>query len=209
MATIKNQRYAGKSVVVDGNHYIGCAFVQCTLIYRGGEMPVFDRCDFRSTGVQLEDAASDTIAYLNRLYGAGLWTNVEGVLDNVKQGRLAAADRPEPCDRSTEGTNFARLGLAAGLMVAVTVLVMFFIWYGLMYAPQEERLNQDQPIRVEIPLDVMPVLPDDLAAVYDQTYVDQEDFLATYGWIDEADGIARIPVDEAIQRVLDEGLPTF
>lgn len=209
MATIKNQRFAGKEVIVDGNQYIGCAFVQCTLIYRGGSLPVFERCEFRSSGLQLQESSSDTIAYLNRLYAAGLWNSVEGVLNNVKQGRLPAANRPEPCDSSTEGKNFVRLGIAAGLMVAITLLVMLFIWYGLLIFPHAERLDQDEPIRVEIPLDVMPVLPDDLAAVYDQTYVDQSELLATYGWVDEEDNVARVPIDEAIQRVLDEGLPEF
>jgi hypothetical protein len=35
----------------------------------------------------------------------------------------------------------------------------------------------------------------------------EETTLTTYGWVDKNAGIARIPIDEAMKRVVEKGLP--
>jgi hypothetical protein len=38
--------------------------------------------------------------------------------------------------------------------------------------------------------------------------VSEEEKLKSYGWVDRANGIVRIPVDQAIERVVEKGLPS-
>lgn len=35
----------------------------------------------------------------------------------------------------------------------------------------------------------------------------QDERLGTYGWVDESKGVARIPIDEAMKRLAEKGLP--
>ena len=35
----------------------------------------------------------------------------------------------------------------------------------------------------------------------------QDELLATYGWVDESKGVARIPIEEAMKRLAGQGLP--
>jgi hypothetical protein len=44
---------------------------------------------------------------------------------------------------------------------------------------------------------------DDWRAMHRQ----QDELLAGYGWVDESKGIARIPIDEAMRRLVEKGLP--
>jgi hypothetical protein len=44
---------------------------------------------------------------------------------------------------------------------------------------------------------------DDWRAMHRQ----QDELLASYGWVDETRGVARIPIDEAMKRLAEKGLP--
>ena len=44
---------------------------------------------------------------------------------------------------------------------------------------------------------------DDWRAMHRQ----QDELLASYGWVDETKGVARIPIDEAMKRLTEKGLP--
>lgn len=208
MATVTKETYKNSRVEVDGHRFESCTFIQATLVYKGGELPVFDRCEFKSTDVKLEGAADDTMRYLNVLQKSGLWSNVDGVVSSVKQGNLPVTNKPLPPPPLYTGSNYGRLALAIGIFAALTVLVMYFIWYGFLYDPQENLLP-DQPLSVEIPLDVMPVLPDELAEVYDGQVENQTALLEGFGWISEEEGVARVPIDTAIEMVIEEGLPEW
>jgi hypothetical protein len=208
MATVTKETYKNSRVEVDGHRFEACTFIQSTLVYKGGDLPVFDRCEFRGTTVELDEAARDTMTYLGALQRAGLWSNVNGVVKSIKQGTMAATNKPLPPPPQYTGSNFGRLGIAIGVFAALTLLVLYFIWYGFLYDPQENILP-DQPLSVEIPLDVMPVLPDELANVYDSHVENQTALLEGYGWISEEEGFARVPIDMAIEMVIEEGLPSW
>ncbi len=65
------QAYTGETIVIDGQKFVDCEFRQCVLIYRGGELPLFDgsfldNCDWR-----FEEAALRTIHLLQRLNSNG------------------------------------------------------------------------------------------------------------------------------------------
>jgi hypothetical protein len=36
---------------------------------------------------------------------------------------------------------------------------------------------------------------------------DEDEILSTYGWVDQKNGVARIPIDEAMKMVAQQGLP--
>ena len=44
---------------------------------------------------------------------------------------------------------------------------------------------------------------DDWRAMHRQ----QDELLGSYGWVDESKGVARIPIDEAMKRLAEKGLP--
>ncbi len=211
MATFQNETFANKNIVVDGNVYTACTFSNCALIYKGGDLPTFDRCKFSSTGLQLDDAAQDTLDYLSTLSAAGLFTNVDGVVAGVKSGELPISSRPVPCDARDTGTNYGQLGIWVAASAVVILLLIAGIWYGYIYHPSEVVLGgEDQrPLEAELPLDVMPVLPDNLAVAYDDHVAGQTDTLSAYSWMDEDQGIAQIPIDEAMSIIAEEGLPQW
>jgi hypothetical protein len=53
----------------------------------------------------------------------------------------------------------------------------------------------------------MPDLPEDLDQYYDDWYGQQSEQLGSYGWIDQSGGVARIPIEKAMELLVAEGLP--
>jgi len=211
MAIYENETFTNKNIVVDGNRYNACVFSNCALIFKGGELPTFDRCTFRSTGIQLDDAAQDTLDYLRVLSGVGLFANVDGVVNGIKSGELPISSRPLPCDTRNTGRNYGQLGFVLAISAGIVMLLIVAIWYGYIYYPNEQVLGgEDQrPLEAQIPLDVMPVLPENLATAYDQHLTGQDDLLSAYSWIDEEQGLARIPIDVTMEIIAEEGLPNW
>lgn len=211
MTAYENERFEKQDISVDGNTYVECVFVQCSLIYAGGDLPRFERCTFQASGIQLEGAAAETMQTLKNMNQGGLWSSVAGVIDRVRKGTLMRASRPEPCPAGATGTNYARLGIGVAIMGVIFGLLVLAIWYGMLHQPSELILDAEpaQPLFAEIPLDVMPALPDNLAIVYDDHLDAQEDRLESYGWVDESAGVAHIPLEDAFEMILDEGLPTW
>lgn len=210
MATFFNEDFTNQTVEVDGNQYELCTFTGCSLVYSGGEVPVFERCSFSQTSIQLEDNAYNTVQYLKDLSSSGASPAVDRVIERVKKGLLPLAGRPEPCDGVNTGTHYGRLALISGALIGTTLLIMAFLWYGLLIYPQDVVLGGEEtrPLREEIPLEVMPALPDDLALVYDQNESNQNAFLNSYGWANRGENVGRIPIGVAFDIVLESGLPS-
>lgn len=65
MTLVEGQTITGRRVVVDGNQYVNCLFIDCELVYRGGE------CKFQSTTRRcswfFEGPARNTIRILREL----------------------------------------------------------------------------------------------------------------------------------------------
>lgn len=211
MALYEKQSFTNQEVILDGNQYIGCVFNRCVLVFSGGGLPVLERCTFNSTSIRLDDAAQDTLSYLSILSKAGLYTNVGGVITNVKKGVLPIPSRPQPCDPRDTGSNYGQLGAVAGVLGVVTLLLIAAMWYGFLYHPNQNILGGEiqRPLEEQIPLELMPVLPDNLAEAYDIHLDDQDVMLNSYGWTDEENGIAHIPIEAAFEIILEEGPPTW
>lgn len=86
MTLVEGQTITGRRVVVDGNQYVNCLFIDCELVYRGGE------CKFQSTTRRcswfFEGPARNTIRILQEL----------GILDEAPRQPPApdALFPPEP-----------------------------------------------------------------------------------------------------------------
>ena len=84
-------RFENETVEVDGQDFDTCAFVDCTLVYRGGEQPRLSNNTFVSCGWRLEDAALRTIAYLVVLYASGGSSIVDRLIAMIHQTELPNA----------------------------------------------------------------------------------------------------------------------
>ncbi len=203
-------RFIDQDVVVDGKRYEGYVFVNCTLIYAGGELPIFVNCTFRQVKLRLEGAAFNTAQYLQSLYQIGLSPAAEKVVDGIQQNTLPLAEYPVPPAPVNLGTNYAQLALYSAVLIIVAGLLGTALWYGFVFYPVNVALASEpaRPLFKPAVYDLMPALPAELADRYDQWKADQMKQLNSYGWVDQRKGVARIPVDKAIDLLVAQGLPT-
>jgi len=78
--------------VIDSNHYERCRFEGCILVYRGGELPYINGCQFDNCSWQFHDAADRTLSLLHQFYhgmGEGGVKMVEATFAQLRQ-----PDRP-------------------------------------------------------------------------------------------------------------------
>lgn len=207
MATIQNEVFRDSDVLVDGNRYETCAFINCNIVYAGGELPVFAYCRFRKTQIRLDDRAHNTTKYLNSLYKVGLGGAADRVVNGIQKKTLPLSGRPAPTPALNTGTNFLELGILQAVLVGVTVILVAALWYGFLIGPERVLDRPGTPLVRTAQLAAMPDLPEDLDVYYDQWYAQQEEQLGTYGWVDQAGGIARIPISTAMEVIAAEGLP--
>ncbi len=206
MTTFRNETFIRKEIVLDGNRYERCAFVQCLLIFRGTEPPALIRCKFRKTDIRLEGAALNTTRYLRQLKQAGLHVATEKVLTSLVDGVLPLTQRPAPPPKLHTGTHYRQLGVWALSLTAITVLLIAALWYGLIVYPESVLARTPARPLAATPLyRAMPALPDTLKAAYDEVVSLQKAQLTELGWVDEANGIATIPLDDAFIILLERG----
>ncbi|MGF1507640.1 MAG: hypothetical protein ACFB51_21310 [Anaerolineae bacterium] len=107
------------------------------------------------------------------------------------------------------GRNYRQLLIWIIVLVGGTALLLIAQWYGYVIFPRDQALSNPpyEPLVEEIPLEVMPVLPDTLAQEYDDLEAAQAARLDQYTVVDEGQGIVTIPLDEAIDLLLEQGLP--
>jgi hypothetical protein len=113
--------------------------------------------------------------------------------------------------REESDVNFrAILGFGAGL-IAVAAAVYFGVWLLFMFFAGREaaRVSPQFPLAVgqENRLPPEPRLQTNPRQDLLDLRAAEETTLTTYGWVDKNAGIARIPIDEAMKRVVEKGLP--
>src|SRR5882762_9281488 len=102
------------------------------------------------------------------------------------------------------------LGFTGGL-VAVTLVVLAVMWWMSTSFKQQEEANDRAPSPLaEARLDpippgprLQPSPPRDM----DELRAKDQEALNTYGWVDPSRGVARIPVERAIEIAAEKGLP--
>jgi hypothetical protein len=80
----QGQPFSNRTVELDGNEYDGCDFQNCTMIYRGGEIPSFTNCSFGSPNFIFEDSAQNVLVFLQLLYHGGFQSFIEATFDNIR-----------------------------------------------------------------------------------------------------------------------------
>ena len=99
---------------------------------------------------------------------------------------------------NVRGALLAAAGLVAALLV---VLGALRLWTGT-------RPDAGEPAAPE-PAPSSPGPLDDLPAIRAELYGGQRRRLSAYGWVDEARGIAHVPIEEAMRRIAERGWPSF
>jgi hypothetical protein len=119
-------------------------------------------------------------------------------------------EQPVPPPALNLGTNYGQLAGYGLVLVAVAGLLGAALWYGFYYYPVKVALASEpaRPLFKSAVYDLMPALPADLADRYDQWKAAQLEQLNSFGWVDQTNGVARIPIDQAMDLLIEQGLPT-
>jgi hypothetical protein len=102
------------------------------------------------------------------------------------------------------------LVISAGALAVTVIVCQFVLWLWMRdFERKEERVNTLYPGRRAIDVDQFPqprlqqTPPIDLMGVMGE----ERARITSYGWVDEKAGIARIPVDRAMEILAQKGLP--
>ncbi len=117
--------------------------------------------------------------------------------------------RTEGVRHESRDTNLPSLVLFGGAIVVTVAVVMLFCWWLFgIYTRVQPLGPAATPFATSRPLPpeprLQPAPENDL-----QDYLEnQHTELNTYGWVDRSNGIVRIPIERAMQLLLQQGLPT-
>lgn len=129
-----------------------------------------------------------------------------------------APHQHDPSERDNEAVDHehsdinirAVLGFAAGLVV-VAIVVHLLMWGAFVWLERVAASNDPQLSPLAVEDGRLPPEPRLLTNEYNVLRDVRSSEMRTLqgsGWIDEAAGIARIPIDEAKKRIVEGGLPT-
>lgn len=103
------------------------------------------------------------------------------------------------------------LGFGIGLIVVTGFVLAVMWWMSVAFKRQEESHDRAPSPLAEARLDpvppgprLQPMPPRDM----DELRAQDAAALTTYGWVDKAHGVARIPVERAISILAERGLPS-
>ena len=104
------------------------------------------------------------------------------------------------------GVRYVVIGLAAIAMLIVAALALNFGW--LAIAGRDADSADVQPA-TPAPENVqtLPRLDPNQAKSLAELRADERRLLTSYEWLDEQQGLARIPIDRAIEIIAEQGLP--
>lgn len=120
-----------------------------------------------------------------------------------------------------ENRDLGARGIIAFLIVLIVgTAVLCAVVYGY-YDYDKKHLAEESPRNAAATLSNTPAVqpnptmrfpkptlqPDDVVDMY-QLHANEDQILNTYGWVDQKSNIARIPVEEAMKAIAQQGLPT-
>jgi hypothetical protein len=111
-----------------------------------------------------------------------------------------------------EATTVTVRGLAIGAGILVTTVIICQVLLGLWmrdFERKEERVDASFPTRHDIEVDQFPQPRLQSNPTIDMMDVRREERarIASYGWVDQKAGIARIPIERAMDILAQKGLP--
>lgn len=97
MAVYKEEKFDKATIFLDGNSYYGCEFLNCTIVYAGGPVPMTFKCKFRHSEFVFEGPARNTVELLGSWLssGSGLAALAAGAL-GIQQRTPESADDQQP-----------------------------------------------------------------------------------------------------------------
>lgn len=120
-------------------------------------------------------------------------------------------------DLSPRGIYFFLVALAAGMAL---VAVLLWVAYHAMDAYESQHQPSQSPLVPQTQVDTRQVSPDVINPFpqprlernerleINEFRLREEQALESYGWVDQKAGVARIPIDRAMQLIAQRGLPT-
>ncbi len=120
-----------------------------------------------------------------------------------------ASRRPSPPDNERLGVNFGWLSLWSFALLGLMSIVLAVFWYGYVFYPFE-RLEEfpTEPLREQVPLSIMPALPESLTVFYDGLNDEQRELLDGFGAANVEANTVRVPLEMAIDMMLEnDGFP--
>ncbi len=89
MATYEKTPFIDRSIVIDGNEYLGCEFERCEIIFTGASLPKLVGNKFNNCRYTFDGPASRTIQFMSALYSGGAQPLIEGTFEVIR-GKPAA-----------------------------------------------------------------------------------------------------------------------
>lgn len=118
-----------------------------------------------------------------------------------------ANERVVPPNSEALGVNFGTLSMWSAFLLLLFAVTFAVFFYGYWISPFE-RLEEfpTEPLRQQVPIEIMPALPDELTVFYDGLNDEQRDVLQNFGAGAVQEGNVRIPLDTAIDLMLENDL---
>jgi hypothetical protein len=113
---------------------------------------------------------------------------------------------PRSRDVSIRGVLLFAFWLAAGLIASGVAMLLLF------RALEKKNLSEDRKLPPMIAASLARTPPEPRLEAYPLAArlvlrAQEDEVLTTYGWVDKDRGIARIPIDRAMELVVERGLP--
>ncbi len=103
------------------------------------------------------------------------------------------------------------VGLAVTIVAAYLITLGVFRLFDAREAAKDASADPAAVRRAALPVEqqlpAAPRIQADPAGEYDLLRRREDELLSTYGWVDREAGLVRIPIDQAMKIVVEEGLP--
>jgi hypothetical protein len=101
----------------------------------------------------------------------------------------------------------AVLAVSVGLLVLIACTAVAIMWRVMAYETHDTGTLRGSPLAGLRPLPPTPRLQITPSTDLKGTREQEHDLLSTYGWVDKDKGVARIPIDRAMDLLAQRGLP--
>jgi hypothetical protein len=123
------------------------------------------------------------------------------------------ATNPQAAHRhGYEKSDASPRGLVYFALIIAGILVLTFLSLRWLFGYFQKIENTGSfvaaPFAGTRPLPPAPRIQSNPGADVQSYFQSQQNLLSTYGWIDRQNGIVRLPIDRAMELVLERGLPT-
>lgn len=94
----RDETFVDQPIRLGEDHYIGCRFDACRLVYDGSAGVRIQDCSFEDTRLELTEEAGNTLSFLQNIYhgfGDDGQRVVENLFDQIREGRIGTVGYDE------------------------------------------------------------------------------------------------------------------